>query len=139
MLLAGVLQRKLLLEWKTLNETHVMWDFNSLGLGKVKESGPYTLGLFSLVTKNVYAIGFNHFIRSSFHVLDRVNTSHLKLIWKNSAIVLHTTYLRGQRCRRGRRTDVVLFSFLNVFTHQLHICTIVSTTQPCYNFTESTM
>lgn len=74
MLLEGVLQRKLLLEWKTLNETHVMWDLNSLELGKVKESGPYTLGLFSLVTKNVYAIGFSHFIRNPLHLFDIVNT-----------------------------------------------------------------
>lgn len=83
MLLAEVLQRKLLLEWKTLNETHVMWDFNSLELGKVKESGPYTLGLFSLATRNVYAIGFSHFIRSPLHLLDIVDTNQLKLILKS--------------------------------------------------------
>lgn len=82
MLFEGLLQRKLLLEWKTLNETHVMWDFNSLELRKVKESGPYTLGLFSLVTKNVYAIGFSYFIRNPLHLFDRVNTNQLKLILK---------------------------------------------------------
>lgn len=82
MLLEGVLQRKLLLEWKTLNETHVMWEFNSLELRKVKESGPYTLGLFSLVTNNVYAISFSYFIRNPLHLFDRVNTNQLRLILK---------------------------------------------------------
>lgn len=128
MLLEGVLQRKLLLEWKTLNETHVMWDLNSLELGKVKESGPYTLGLFSLVTKNVYAISFSHFIRSPLHLFDIVNTNPLKLMFKSHTTVLYTTHSWAQRCRRGGRICLFCLFFRMFFIHR--VSAHMSTVQP---------
>lgn len=112
MLLAGVLQRKLLLKWKTLEETHVMWDFNSLELGKVKESGPYTLGLFSFITKNVYAIDFNHFIRNPLHLLDTVNTNWLKLIFRRYTIILYKTHSWGKTKMQKRKKNWLVHFFI---------------------------
>lgn len=86
----------------------------------MKESGPYTLGLFSLVTKNVYAIGFSHFIRNPLHLFDIVNTDGLKLIFKSCALY-YIQYIPEDKDAEEEE-EFVLYIFSNFFIHQLYIC-----------------
>lgn len=113
MLLVGVLQRKRLLKWKTLKETHVMWNFNSLELGKVKESGPYTLGLFLLVTQSVYAIDFNHLIQespsSAWYSSHKSVEAHLKMLYY---YIIWNQCVRTQRQKRKKNWFVLHFLIL---------------------------
>lgn len=95
----------------------------------MKESGPYTLGLFSLVTKNVYTIGFSHFIKNPLHLFEIVNTNQLKLIFKSHTITLYTTHSCGQTCRRGGR--ICLFClFFRMFLFTNCVSAHMSTVQP---------